>query len=168
MKRVLLHSCCAPCSAPILEWMLNNDIVPTLFFFNPNIFPIEEYLKRKEECIRYAKQLRVDFIDEDYNHDNWLQRIAGLENQPERGMRCFQCFKIRLEATALFARENKFPVFTTTLAGSRWKSLTQIIEAGQQAATLVGRVDFWEKDWNRTTENTVGRKQLLQPTVLRL
>lgn len=161
MKDVLLHSCCAPCSAPIIEWMLHNDMKPTLFFFNPNIFPLEEYLKRKEECVRYAQQVGVAFFDEDYNHDRWLERVAGLEDQPERGSRCLQCFKVRLEATALFAKENHFDLFTTTLAGSRWKNFAQIVEAGQQAAAQVDGVAFWEKDWKKggLTER---RKILLQ------
>jgi predicted adenine nucleotide alpha hydrolase (AANH) superfamily ATPase len=103
----------------------------------------------------------IDFIDEDYNHDSWLEKIAGLENQPERGLRCFQCFKIRLAATALLAAEKNILTFTTTLAGSRWKNFTQIIEAGNWAASLANGTQFWEKDWKKggLTER---RKILLQ------
>jgi len=129
--------------------MLNNDVLPTLFFFNPNIYPAEEYLKRKEECIRYAQKLGVDFIDGDYNHDIWLEKITGLEAEPERGLRCAQCFKTRLEATAILASERNFTTFTTTLMGSRWKNRTQIVEAGNSAASLVGNVEFWDKDWKK-------------------
>ena len=149
MEKVLLHCCCAPCSAPILEWMLNNSLSPTLFFFNPNIFPNEEYIKRKTECIRYAQSLDVEFIDGDYEHDAWLRKIAGLEDQPERGLRCAQCFKIRLEATAMLAAEKGFSVFTTTLSGSRWKSFEQITDAGNWAASLIEGVHFWDKDWKK-------------------
>ncbi|NDV66270.1 epoxyqueuosine reductase QueH [Bacteroides sp. 224] len=161
MEKVLLHCCCAPCSAPIMEWMLNNNISPTLFYFNPNIFPSEEYLKRKEECIAYAQAQGIDFIDGDYNHADWLAKVAGLEDQPERGTRCLECFKIRLKATAILATEKGFSLFTTTLAGSRWKSFTQIVEAGNWAASLVTGVQFWEKDWKKggLTER---RKILLQ------
>lgn len=161
MKEVLLHCCCAPCSAPIIEWMLNNNIQPTLFFYNPNIYPAEEYLIRKQEWIRYAELQELDYIDGDYEHDIWLEKIAGLENQPERGLRCAQCFKIRMEVTALLASEKGFSMFTTTLAGSRWKNLAQIIEAGNQAALLVEGVQFWDKDWKKggLTER---RKVLLQ------
>ncbi len=148
-KKILLHSCCAPCSAPILEWMLNNGIQPTIFFFNPNIYPVGEYLKRKDECIRYAKHLGVDFIDGDYDHEVWLKRIAGLEDLPERGSRCLECFKVRLAATALLASEKNFDTFTTTLAGSRWKSFLQIVEAGHWAASSVNGVTFWDKDWKK-------------------
>ncbi len=141
--------------------MLNNTISPTLFFFNPNIYPVEEYQKRKSECIRYAEQQGVDFIDGDYEHDSWLKRISGLENEPERGQRCIQCFKIRLEATALLASEKDFTKFTTTLTGSRWKSFQQIVEAGKHAASLVNGIQFWDKDWKKggLTER---RKILLQ------
>lgn len=149
MEKILLHCCCAPCSAPIIEWMLNNEVSPTLFYFNPNIYPSEEYLKRKEECIRYAQSQEVDFIDGDYDHESWLEKVAGLEEQLERGSRCLQCFRIRLQATALLASEQNFFKFTTTLAGSRWKSFAQITEAGNWAASLVGGVRFWDKDWKK-------------------
>lgn len=160
MKKVLLHSCCAPCSASIIEWMLNNDIVPTVFFFNPNIYPEQEYLIRKQECVRYAEQMGIDFVDKDYDHESWLEKIGGLEDQPERGLRCMQCFRIRMQATALFAKENNFTTFTTTLAGSRWKNIAQIVEAGKQAA-LTNGVEFWDKDWKKggLTER---RRSLLQ------
>ena len=161
MQKILLHTCCAPCSAPIIEWLLNNDFLPTLFFFNPNIYPEEDYLKRKEECIRYAEKQRVRFIDGDYDHDRWLQQVAGMEKEPERGARCLQCFKTRLHATANIASENGFSQFTTTLTGSRWKSLAQITEAGKWAAAHYENVDFWDKDWKKggLTER---RKILLQ------
>ena len=161
MEHILLHCCCAPCSAPIIEWMLNNDITPTLFYFNPNIYPTEEYLIRKEECIRYALSQGVEFIDGDYDHAYWLSKVAGLEDQPERGTRCLQCFKLRMQATALLAAEKGFDQMTTTLAGSRWKSFAQIVEAGNWAAAQAGGVRFWEKDWKKggLTER---RKVLLQ------
>ena len=149
MEKILLHSCCAPCSAPILEWMLDNGCVPVLFFFNPNIFPDGEYLKRKDECLRYAEKLGVGFVDGDYDHARWLAEIAGLEDRPERGERCVCCFRIRMEATARLAAEQGFPVFTTTLTGSRWKSFDQIAAAGRQAASAVNGVRFWDKDWKK-------------------
>lgn len=149
MEKIMLHSCCAPCSAPILEWMSGNGYSPTLFFFNPNIFPAEEYLKRKEECVRYARALGLDLIDGDYEHARWLSEIKGLEDQPERGLRCAECFRVRMEATARLAAERGFAVFTSTLAGSRWKSFEQIVEAGNRAASEVGGVRFWDKDWKK-------------------
>ena len=121
MENVLLHSCCAPCSAAIVEWMLAQDIRPTLYYFNPNIFPQEEYEIRKSECSRYAQKLGLEIIDGDYDHTAWLSDVAGLEDEPERGKRCLQCFKIRLLATAKLADESGFRLFTTPLASSRWE-----------------------------------------------
>ena len=92
MENVLLHSCCAPCSAAIVEWMLAQDIRPTLYYFNPNIFPQEEYEIRKSECSRYAQKLGLEIIDGDYDHTAWLSDVAGLEDEPERGKRCLQCW----------------------------------------------------------------------------
>ena len=97
---VLLHSCCAPCSAAIVEWLLANDYAPTVFFFNPNIFPREEYDVRKNECVRYCRELGVPFVDGDYDHELWLRAVKGLEHEPERGARCRACFGLRMEATA--------------------------------------------------------------------
>ncbi|MBD8388912.1 epoxyqueuosine reductase QueH [Dysgonomonas sp. BGC7] len=161
MEQVLLHCCCAPCSAPIIEWMCNNEVEPILFFFNPNIYPQEEYLKRKEECMSYAKSLGLKFIDGDYDHKSWLEKIKGLETEPERGRRCCQCFSIRLEATAILTSELQIKKFSTTLLGSRWKSREQILDAGLGAISLVNNVLFWDKDW-RKGGLTERRKILLQ------
>lgn len=148
-KSILLHSCCAPCSSAILECMLQNGLQPTVFYFNPNIYPLEEYEIRKAEAKRYAHSQDVPFVDADYDHESWLSLIKGLEGQPERGMRCLECFRIRLLATALYAREHGFGVFTTTLASSRWKSLAQINQAGMDAEKAVPGVRFWDQNWRR-------------------
>ena len=146
---LLLHTCCAPCSSAIIEWLIANGIRPVLFFFNPNIFPIEEYEIRKAECIRYARLLGLEFIDGDYRHDEWLTDISGLEAEPERGARCLRCFKTRLLATAKLAHKRGFERFATTLASSRWKSLEQIAEAGHWAAAQFEGIVFWEKNWRK-------------------
>ena len=147
-KNILLHCCCAPCSAAILEWMLANGWKPTLYYFNPNIYPEEEYLIRKNECTKYAAKLGIDIIDGDYDHSAWRRGVRGLENEPERGKRCLQCFRIRLEAAAQKAKELGFAVFATTLASSRWKNLEQINTAGLEAAANHG-VRFWDNNWRK-------------------
>ena len=129
-KRVLLHTCCAPCSSAIIEAMMSSDIEPVIYYCNPNIYPHEEYLIRKDECTRYAQALGLEIIDADYDHEGWLAAVKGLESEPERGGRCLKCFKLRLLRTAEYARDHGFKVITTTLASSRWKSLDQINEAG--------------------------------------
>ncbi len=149
MQTVLLHSCCAPCSAAIIEWLLAADIRPTIFYFNPNIYPQKEYDIRKAELTRYVRAQGIEVIDGDYNHDHWLQHITGLEHEPERGARCLECFKMRLLATARLAYERGFERFATTLASSRWKSLDQIAQAGHWAASQYTGVEFWEKNWKK-------------------
>ena len=159
MNKVLLHACCAPCSSAILEWLLNNGYTPILYFCNPNIYPLEEYEHRKSELISYANKLEVKFIDDDYNHSDWLSCVRGLEAQPERGSRCLECFKYRLLKTAYKALELNIPLFTTTLASSRWKNLTQINEAGKWAENevrekassniFIESPKFWDKNWRK-------------------
>jgi len=129
--------------------MLAKDIHPVLFFYNPNIHPQIEYNIRKAELMRYAFSQGVEVIDGDYNHEYWLQHITGLEHEPERGVRCLQCFKMRLLTTARLANEHGFSKFATTLASSRWKSLDQIAQAGHWAAAQYDGVEFWEKNWRK-------------------
>ena len=152
--QILLHSCCAPCSAAILEWLQNNDFQTTILFYNPNIYPAEEYFKRKEEIVKYANALGikiVDFDDENWeeSHQRWVDQLSYLSQEPERGKRCLECFKIRLLKSAEYAAEHSIPIFTTTLASSRWKNLEQIIQAGRYAASMYPSVEFWEKNWRK-------------------
>lgn len=149
IDRVLLHACCAPCSSAIVEWMLNNGVQPTIFYFNPNIYPREEYEIRKEESKRHAESLGISWIDGDYDHDGWLSGICGLEQEPERGRRCELCFTLRLTAAARKARELGIEWFTTTLASSRWKSLEQINRAGLVAEQSVPGTRFWARNWRK-------------------
>lgn len=149
MTEVLLHCCCAPCSSAILEWMMQNEYQPVLYYCNPNIFPEEEYLIRKNELTRYAEKLGLEVIDEDYDHEAWLEKVCGLEGEPERGRRCLQCFKMRLLRTAKVAQERGIRLFATTLASSRWKSLEQIEEAGTWASGLVEGTEFWARNWRK-------------------
>jgi len=145
--KLLLHSCCAPCSAPILEYLINNGIRPVLYYYNPNVFPSDEYEKRKNELTRYAESLNIEVIDGDYDHENWLDNIQGLEKEPERGLRCLRCFWLRLGRTARKAHELHYDTIATTLGSSRWKDLDQIAEAGRLASSLYPDVAFWNKNW---------------------
>ena len=159
---VLLHACCAPCSSAIVEWLVQHGIKPTIFYYNPNIFPREEYEIRKNESKRHAESLGLTWIDGDYDHEQWQQDVCGLEGEPERGKRCELCFTLRLTATAQKAKELGIKYFTTTLASSRWKSLEQIERAGHIAEQMVcsspGRllpegckngVTFWAQNWRK-------------------
>ena len=148
-REVLLHACCAPCSSAIVEWMLAHDMRPTIFYYNPNIFPLEEYEIRKNESKRHAESLGIRWIDGDYDHDHWLEGVCGLEGEPERGRRCEQCFTLRLKAAAQEAKRLGIQYFATTLASSRWKSLEQIERAGRQAELAVEGTTFWAQNWRK-------------------
>lgn len=147
-SRVLLHSCCAPCSGAILECMLANEIRPTLFFSNSNIVPQQEYELRKAELRRYAESLGVDCIDDDYDHRAWLECVKGLEREPERGARCLECFRFRLDRAARYAAANGYDTLTTTLASSRWKDLSQVGKAGAEVCARHGIV-WWDQNWRK-------------------
>jgi predicted adenine nucleotide alpha hydrolase (AANH) superfamily ATPase len=148
-NRVLLHSCCAPCSGEVMEAMLASGIHYTIFFYNPNIHPRKEYELRKDENIRFAEKFGIPFIDADYDRDNWFARAKGMENEPERGIRCTMCFDMRFERTALYAHENGFPVITSSLGISRWKNMQQINDCGQRAAARYPDLKYWDFNWRK-------------------
>jgi len=146
---LLLHSCCAPCAGEIMEAVAASEIKTTVYFYNPNIHPLQEYELRKEENKRYCQKLGFTFIDADYDKDNWFKRIKGLENEPERGERCTKCFDMRFERSALYAHENKFSLFATTLGISRWKDLDQVNNSGLRAADRYSGLNFWDFNWRK-------------------
>ena len=148
-SKLLLHSCCAPCAGEIMEAVAASGIDTTIYFYNPNIHPKEEYEIRKDENIRFAEKLGFDFIDADYDKDNWFERVKGLEDEPERGERCTVCFDMRFERTALHAYENNFKIFATTLGISRWKDLEQINNSGLKAAKRYNSLGFWDFNWRK-------------------
>ena len=139
-REVLLHACCAPCSSAIVEWLVQHDVRPVIFYYNPNIYPLEEYEIRKNESKRHAESLGLTWIDGDYDHERWRQDVCGLEGEPERGRRCELCFTLRLTIAARKAKELGIRYFTTTLASSRWKSLEQIERAGLLAEQTVNGI----------------------------
>ncbi len=148
-KKVLLHSCCAPCSGEVMEAMLASGVDYTIFFYNPNIHPEREYLLRKEENVRFAEKHGVPFVDADYDKDNWFQRARGMEWEPERGKRCTMCFDMRFDRTALYAYENGFPVITSSLGISRWKDMNQINDSGLRAAAKYEGITYWTYNWRK-------------------
>ena len=130
---VLLHSCCAPCSSYVIEY-LSNYFNITILYYNPNISPYDEYLKRKNEQIKLIDNMKtkykVNIIDCDYDNDLYERNIIGLENEPERGRRCDVCFRMRLYKTAVVAKENNYDYFCTTLTVSPYKNSKVINEIG--------------------------------------
>ena len=148
-ERVLLHACCAPCSGAVLECLLKEGYEPVVFWSNSNITPREEYDHRENELLRYARSLNVPVVEDDYDHSAWLGCVKGLENEPERGSRCLECFKARLLRAAQYAAGHGFPILATTLASSRWKSLEQVDEAGGWACAQVEGVKWWPRNWRK-------------------
>lgn len=121
-----------------------------------------EYEKRKQEIVKYASKISIPIVDMDTatgdtasdatwkeSHQKWKKQVEHLAQEPERGERCLECFKSRLEETAEYAAENRFDCFTTTLASSRWKDLDQINQAGNYSASLHPQTKFWEKSWRK-------------------
>jgi hypothetical protein len=153
-KRLLLHSCCAPCAGEIMEALAVSKIDTTIFFYNPNIHPIEEYELRKEENIRFASKLGMPFIDADYDRDIWFERTQGQENEPERGKRCTTCFDMRFEVTAKYANDNGFDLISSTLGISRWKDMIQINGCGARSAKDYDDLNYWDVNWRKKGGST--------------
>ncbi|KTC85101.1 epoxyqueuosine reductase QueH [Legionella brunensis] len=147
--KLLLHSCCAPCSGEVMEALLASKIDFSIFFYNPNIHPVQEYEIRKQENIAFAKKHDIPFIDADYDKDNWFARVKGLEWEPERGKRCTACFDMRFERTALYAYEHGFAVFSSSLGISRWKDMSQINDSGIRAASRYPNMEYWTYNWRK-------------------
>ncbi|APP31883.1 epoxyqueuosine reductase QueH [Acinetobacter baumannii] len=148
-NKLLLHSCCAPCSGEVMESLIESNINFSIFFYNPNIHPVKEYLIRKEENIRFAEKHNIPFIDADYDTDNWFARAKGMENEPERGIRCTMCFDMRFERTALYAYENGFSLISSSLGISRWKNMAQINDCGIRAASHYPDIQYWDYNWRK-------------------
>jgi epoxyqueuosine reductase len=147
--KLLLHSCCAPCSGEVMEALLVSNIDFSIFFYNPNIHPVQEYEIRKQENVKFAEKHNIPLIDADYDKDNWFERIKGLELEPERGKRCSVCFDMRFERTALYAHEHGFPVISSSLGISRWKDMNQINDSGTRAASRYENITYWTYNWRK-------------------
>ncbi len=148
-NKLLLHSCCAPCSGPLMEKIKDSGINLTILFYNPNIHPKAEYEIRKSENKRFADKLDIEVVDLDYDVQNWFTRAKGMEYAPERGVRCSMCFDMRFERTALYAYENGFSVITSSLGISRWKDMQQINFSGLKAAGHYAGVTYWTYNWRK-------------------
>ena len=125
--KLLMHSCCAPCSSYCITYLKDYFDI-TILYYNPNIEPYEEYLKRKEEQIRLCDILGVSIMDCDYDNEAFRKMVFGLENEKEGGLRCFCCYELRLRKTVELAKG--FDYFTTTLTVSPYKNSNKINEIG--------------------------------------
>lgn len=131
---LLLHTCCAPCSTTVIE-RLSKFFSITVFYYNPNIEPYEEYLKRKQEQIRFLREYPakhpISFFDCDWQNEDFIKIAKGLESEKEGGLRCHACYRLRLQKTAEVAREKGFDYFTTSLTISPYKNSQVINKIGK-------------------------------------
>lgn len=157
---LFLHSCCAPCSSYVLEY-LSNYFQITVFYYNPNIFPAEEFAKRTKEQRQLIEQLpakhSISFLAGEYESERFYEMAKGLENVPEGGERCFKCYELRLRRSAELAKEGSFDYFTTTLSISPLKNAQKLNEIGEKIAEEFGisylNSDFKKKNgYKRSTE----------------
>lgn len=134
VPRLLLHACCAPCSSACLE-RLGDIFRIDIYYYNPNIDNIDEYNKRLNEVIRFTESFKtkypVNVIDGGYDSDTFFKMAKGLEEEPERGKRCYECYKLRLKKTSEYASDNNYDYFATTLTLSPYKNSNWINEIGE-------------------------------------
>jgi hypothetical protein len=149
--RLLLHSCCAPCSSSVITRLMKYFHI-TILYYNPNIEPYEEYLKRKNEQIELLKKIEspntLYIMDADYDNDTYHELVKNNEKDPERGARCYICYKQRIDYTAKIAKENEYDYFTTTLSVSPYKVSSWINEIGLEASKKYG-VKFLVADFKK-------------------
>lgn len=137
-ERILLLSCCAPCSCAVIEKMVQEGQYFAVVFYNPNIRPKEEYHKRCTENKKLCEHYKVPFIELEYDNERWCQLTRGLENEPERGKRCSICFEMRLRRVMEYALANGFDKVTSVLGVSRYKNLAQVNAAAAEASAQTG------------------------------
>lgn len=143
----MLHSCCAPCSSYCIEY-LRQHFDLTVFYYNPNIMPVDEYKHRLAEQIRLCSEWKINVIEGEYDSDNFISIVRGMENLPEGGARCAVCFDMRLYKTATTAADMGFDYFGTTLTVSPHKNAAVINEIGSKIAEKVG-VAFLPADFKK-------------------
>ena len=135
VPRLLLHACCAPCSSACIERLSDNFKID-IYYYNPNIDNIEEYNKRLKEVIKFTKEFKtkypIDVIDGGYDSETFFKMAKGLEEEPERGKRCYECYKLRLKKTSEYASDNNYDFFATTLTLSPYKNSNWINEIGEK------------------------------------
>ena len=147
--KLLLHACCAPCSSATLE-RLSAHFDLTILYYNPNIYPPEEYHRREAELERFVEQAGYHYpvVELPYDPQEFYTAVKGLENEPEKGARCTVCFRLRLERAAAYAQEKGFPLFATTLTVSPHKNAPLLNAIGQELGKRYG-VEYLPSDFKK-------------------
>ena len=156
--KLVLVSCCAPCSAGAIKQLADGAIADVddfiVLFYNPNIFPNEEYLKRMNEQIRYCDELGVKYAVGDWDHDAWRNAVQGLENEPERGRRCDACFAYRFAYARDFAIKNGYNAVASVFGVSKHKDQSQVDSAAQRA---LGDIKYIPIRWDENLRQSINR-----------
>ena len=147
-NKFLLHACCAPCAVYVIKVLQERGFEVTVFFYNPNIHPLGEYEKRRDELMNYCQQKEISFIEGEYEIKKWFGLVRGLENEPEGGKRCEVCYRMRLQKTAELAVQGGYAYFGSTLSISPHKKADKINEIGQQLVVEYG-VEFYAENWKK-------------------
>lgn len=149
-RKIVLHACCAICSAYPLSMLKDSGYDVIVYFYNPNIHPEEEYQKRLEAQHTLCKHFDCKLVEGEYNPDEYYSFVKGFENEPERGLRCDKCFELRLQKTAEYAKSIGVDIFTTSIVISPHKNFSKISQIGEKIAKDMGinylAIDFKKKD----------------------
>lgn len=160
VPKLLLHSCCAPCSSYVLEY-LSRHFEITVFYYNPNIYPPKEYEERAQEQERFIREFpakhKISYIEGTYDTARFFEMAKGLERVPEGGERCFRCYELRMRETAKLAKKEGYDYFTTTLSISPLKNAAKLNEIGEKLEKELGvkhlSSDFKKRNgYKRSTE----------------
>lgn len=158
--RLVLVSCCAPCSAGAVRELASGTVCDVddfiVYFYNPNIFPADEYQKRLAEQIKYCESLGVKYFVDEYDHDAWRAHVRGLESEPERGARCSACFAFRFRRAVAFAAANGYDAISSVLGVSRHKNQAQVDAAAMSVAH--GAVRYVPIKWNEALRQQINRE----------
>ena len=156
--RLVLASCCAPCSAGAIKQLADGQIAGVddfiVLFYNPNIFPNDEYLKRMNEQIRYCDELGVKYAIGDWDHDAWKSAVRGLESEPERGRRCDICFAYRFAYARDFAIKNGYDAVASVFGVSKHKDQAQVDAAAKRT---LGEIEYIPIRWDENLRQSIGR-----------
>lgn len=149
-EKIIIHACCAICSGYPVSYLQDMGYQVCVYFYNPNIFPAEEYQKRLEAQHELCKHLGCELVEADYNPDEYYEFVKGFENEPEKGLRCDKCFELRLRKTAEYAKSIGVSKFTTSIVISPHKNFAKLASIGEKIAQETGieylAVDFKKKD----------------------
>ena len=157
--RLVLLSCCAPCSSGAIRQLADGQISGVsdfiVLFYNPNIFPESEYTKRMQEQIKYCEKLGVKYAVLEYDHDAWRDAVRGYESAPERGHRCSLCFEYRFRRAVKFARDNGYNAIASVFGVSRHKSQSQVDTSAQN---VCDDVQYMPVTWDENLRVQINRE----------